>query len=107
MTLSPRQGERVWLDESSCLVPACSANGDIGKSSIIGAETFVCETPLLGFVRGGEKYPQVFEGVCEGLGEGEGHCGICPLKFPLVQEVRSAIWGTTQDLSPIVDAVLP
>ena len=61
----------------------------------------------MGFVCGGEPCPHVIEGVHEGLGEGEGHCGIGPLKFPFVREVGSAILGTTQDPSTNVDAVFP
>jgi len=68
---------------------------------------FLPESILIRDTCGGQRCPQVFEGTCEDLLKRKPHEGNGLNKFSALKKLGAAIGGSAQNLSPIVESVLP
>ena len=57
--------------------------------------------------RGCQRRTEVCEGVNEGYREWKLHGGAGPDEFSFLKEVRSSVWGPTNDLGPLVESMVP
>ena len=60
----------------------------------------------MGNARGGHHRYEIFEDVDTILREREPHRGVGPDEFSILKEVGATVWGSTEDLGPVVEPVL-